>query len=268
MEEKFEFRQIGVVHSRQQYRFEAPRQGVFASGDGEIEIFSEYAGDAIADLAGFDRIWVIFCFHLNSAQTWKPKVRPPFPSSGPCRSLFATRSPYRVNPIGLSCVELAGISGRKLLVRHIDMLDGTPVLDIKPYIPEADAFPESAVGWRCAVPEAEELQWDLELSEKFERQAALIYRLSGLDLVNMVKIQLGNEPLDSSRKRVKMAEDGSWMLGCRTWRISFTAEPEKRQVRVMEVFSNYLPEELAEGADDRYKDKDVHRKFLRQTIQQ
>ena len=123
MVKKFEFQPIGVVHSDCRYRYEAPRQGVFASGEGEIEIFSEFAGDAIADLAGFERIWVIFCFHLNCGKEWKAKVRPPLPVGGPCRSVFATRSPHRVNPIGLSCVELTGISGRKLLIRSMDIFD-------------------------------------------------------------------------------------------------------------------------------------------------
>ena len=264
MKSCFEFQPIGVVHCDRQYRFEAPRQGVFASGAGEIELFSEYAGDAIADLAGFDRIWVIFCFHLNLGKNWKPKVRPPFPADGPCRSVFATRSPHRVNPLGLSCVELAGISGRKLLLRRMDMLDGTPVLDIKPYIPEADAFPDSAIGWRCEVPEAENLQWKLNFSAEFEMQAALIYRLSALDLLNLVKIQLGNEPLDTSRKRIKQLSDGSFSLGCRTWRIIFTADPAEKVVNVLKIESNYLPEELAEGSEDRYFDKDIHRKFIRE----
>lgn len=264
MKEFFEFRPIGVVHSDQQYRFEAPRQGVFASGAGEIEIFSEYAGDAIADLAGFDRIWVIFCFHLNLGQNWKSKVRPPFPANGVCRSVFATRSPHRVNPLGLSCVELAGISGRRLILRKSDMLDGTPVLDIKPYIPEADAFPESAVGWRCEVPDAEKMQWQLNFSAEFEMQAALIYRLSSLDLLNLVKIQLGNEPLDNSRKRIKLLEDGCYSLGCRTWRVIFGVDQDKKVVEVLKIESNYLSEELAEGAPDRYSDKDIHRRFLRE----
>ena len=263
MVKKFEFQPIGVVHSDCRYRYEAPRQGVFASGEGEIEIFSEFAGDAIADLAGFERIWVIFCFHLKCGKEWKAKVRPPLPAGGPCRSVFATRSPHRVNPIGLSCVELTGISGRKLLIRSMDMLDGTPVLDIKPYIPEADAFPDSVTGWRCAVPEAALLQWELEFTEKFNEQAEFIYNSSSLDLVNLVRVQLGSEPLDSRRKRIKKTDDDLWALGCRTWQIIFSADQISRRVRVLEIRSNYSADELAEGAEDRYLDKDIHRKFIR-----
>jgi tRNA-Thr(GGU) m(6)t(6)A37 methyltransferase TsaA len=266
MERIFEFRPIGVVHCRRQYRFEAPRQGIFSSGNGEIEIFAPYSGDAIADLAGFERIWVIFCFHVNRDHQWKAKVRPPYPAGGPCRSVFATRSPHRVNPIGMSCVELAGISGRRLLVRHIDMLDGTPVLDIKPYIPEADSFPDSAVGWRSSVPQADEFQWSIEFADLFLKQAEFIFSLSSLDLVNLVKVQLGNEPLDSSRKRIRQIENSIYALGCRTWQIIFSVNSAGKKINIMEICSNYAVEELAEGADDRYADKDVHRKFIRQTF--
>ena len=260
--ESFEFKPIGVVHSFQKFRFETPRQGVFSGCDGEIELFSNFAGDAIADLAGFSRIWVIFCFHLNYGKNWKPKVHPPFPAGGPGRSVFATRSPHRVNPIGLSCVGLTGISGRHLYLKHIDMLDGTPVLDIKPYIPEADSFPDAATGWRSEVPEAAELEWHLDFDDRFIAQADFILKNSGLDLVNFVRIQLGNEPLDSSRKRVKHIDGDHWVLGCRTWRINFSADIAQRKVYVSGVESNYSPDELRPGTADKYNDKDIHRAMI------
>lgn len=260
----WEFQPIGVVHTQQKYRFETPRQGAFSGCGGEIELFSAFGGDAIADLAGFDRIWVIFCFHLNSDRKWKPKVRPPFPADGCCRSVFATRSPYRVNPIGLSCVELAGISGNRLLLRHIDMLDGTPVLDIKPYIPEADAFADSAVGWRSEVPVSGDLQWELEYSDLFIEQSGFIRRESGLDLENFAAVQLANEPFDASRKRVKELDNNCWQLSCRTWRMIFTPVPQERRISVLEIVSNYTAGELLPGAEDRYNDKDIHRKFCRE----
>ncbi|MBR7120939.1 MAG: tRNA (N6-threonylcarbamoyladenosine(37)-N6)-methyltransferase TrmO [Lentisphaeria bacterium] len=258
----FEFKPIGVVHSFQKYRYETPRQGVFSGCDGEIELFSEFAGDAIADLAGFERIWVIFCFHLNYGKNWKPKVHPPLPAGGPGRSVFATRSPHRVNPIGLSCVELAGITGNRLHLKHIDMLSGTPVLDIKPYIPEADSFPDSATGWRAEVPAAGQLYWRLDFSECFMARAKFILENSGLDLMNFVEVQLGCEPLDSSRKRVKHIDGDHWVLGCRTWRINFSVDIALRKVYVTGVESNYSAEELLPGTADKYNDKDIHRAMI------
>lgn len=260
---KIELQPIGVIRCARKYRYEAPRQGAFDGSDGVIELLPAYGGDAVSDLAGFDRIWVIFCFHLNQGKNWKPKVRPPFPVSGPCRSLFATRSPYRVNPVGLSCVGLAGISGNRLFIRQMDMLDGTPVLDIKPYIPEADAFPDSAAGWRMEVPEAGEMRWEVEYTSRFRAESAFIFRRSGLDLLNFSAIHLANEPFDTSRKRVKfLPESGLWQLGCRTWKIIFRADTEKRKICAEKIQSNYTPEELLPQAADRYGDKDIHREYL------
>ena len=261
MSNEYIFKPIGTVRTAGKYRFEAPRQGVFSTADGVLELLPEYGGDAIADLAGFDRIWLIFCFHLNVGHTWKSKVRPPFPADGVCRSLFATRSPYRVNPIGLSCAEIVAVESRRILLRGIDLLDGTPVLDIKPYIPEADSFPDSAVGWRN-VPDAGGL-WQVVPTAEFTRRAEAVRKLAALDLANFCRVQLCRSPLDASRKRLYPQVDGSWELGCRTWRIGFTCDDAAQVVTLLSVKSNYTAAELYPETDDRYADKDFHREFLK-----
>lgn len=259
----YTFTPIGVVKCSQKYRFESPRQGVFGSQDGRIELLPSYGGDAIADLAGFSRIWVIFCFHLNCDRPWKAKVKVPFPADSPCRSLFATRSPYRVNPIGLSCVEVDRIEKNCIYLKNIDMLDGTPVLDIKPYIPEADAFPEAAAGWRdeSVADKKDNGKWTVDFSGLFLKQADFIMEISGLDLKNFCEIQLSSEPLDFSRKRLTDCQNNEFLLGCRTWKIRFAAESAAQQIKVLEVRSNYRSEELAENSEDRYNDKKYHRLF-------
>ena len=250
---------IGVVRTGAKYRFEQPRQAAFSEADGMIELLPAYGGDAVADLAGFDRIWVIFCFHLNLGRPWKPKVRPPVPAGGVCRGLFATRSPYRVNPIGLSCVELLKVERRRLYLRGHDMLDGTPVLDIKPYIPEADAFPDAAVGWREAAGDA---PWEVTATALFKAQADFIRAESGLDLERFGRLQLGRAPLDAERKRLSCEPDGGSAIGCRTWRVIFRCDEAARTVTMLEVRSNYAPEELLPGVEDPYRDKAGHREFL------
>lgn len=111
----------------------------------------------LQDLNGFDRVWLIFVFHQSEG--WKSSVKPP--RGGPKRGVYSTRAPHRPNAIGLSAVELLKIEGRTLYLRGVDLLDGTPVLDIKPYVPYADAFPDSKAGWideldeklgRCFAP--------------------------------------------------------------------------------------------------------------------
>ncbi len=137
---------IGVVHSSYKERFAVPRQ---PSLDDPLPALIELNGgmnldQALKDLDGFSHIWVLYWMHLN--QGWNPTVIPP---RGPKkrRGLFATRAPHRPNSIGLSAVRLTKVEGRTLHVQGHDMLDGTPVLDIKPYLPYADAFPEAESGW-------------------------------------------------------------------------------------------------------------------------
>jgi len=107
---------------------------------------------ALADLAGMERIWVLSL--LDRGGTFAPEVTPP---RGPRtkRSLFSTRSPDRPNPIGLSAVELVRIEGTRLHVRGIDLLDGTPILDLKPYLAYADSFPDAKAGWVDTIPRDE-----------------------------------------------------------------------------------------------------------------
>lgn len=146
---------IGHVRSPFQSHAGTPIQPSFAHGSrGEIVLESQYV-EALADLDGFDRIWVIFALH--QATSYKPRVVPYRDVVE--RGLFATRAPCRPNPIGISAVRLDCIEGNVLHVSEIDMLDGTPVIDIKPYVPEFDAFPSSKAGWfdlkRTAVEQAD-----------------------------------------------------------------------------------------------------------------
>lgn len=143
---------IGVVRSPYTERFGTPRQPPITAqvkGDAmlpaRIELLPERGFEAaLAGLADFDRIWCVFVFHLNRG--FGVSVRSP---RDPCgdRGLFATRSPHRPSRIGLSCLRLTGIEGRVLHVLGCDILDHSPVLDIKPYVPYADAFPEARTGW-------------------------------------------------------------------------------------------------------------------------
>lgn len=145
-EMRIEMQPIGVVHSSYKERFSTPRQ---PSLDDPLPATIELnAGmnleQAVKDLDGFTHIWVLYWMHLN--QGWNPTVIPP---RGPKvrRGLFATRAPHRPNSIGLSVVRLTHVEGRILHIQGHDMLDGTPVLDIKPYLSYSDAFPDARGGW-------------------------------------------------------------------------------------------------------------------------
>jgi tRNA-Thr(GGU) m(6)t(6)A37 methyltransferase TsaA len=136
---------IGIIHSPHQRADGTPVQAALATGvQGTVEVFPEYAA-GLRDLDGFERIWLVYWFdRAKPAQL----VVTPYLDTTP-RGLFATRAPSRPNPIGLSSVRLLEISGHILHVDGLDILDNTPLLDIKPYLPSFDAFQAERTGW-CA----------------------------------------------------------------------------------------------------------------------
>lgn len=258
MSEVFSFEPIGVVHCSNVYKFEAPRQGVFASGS-QAQIHLKEDPDlvaALSDLAGFEKIWIIFCFHQN--HSWKPKVTPPVCGNKRRYGVFATRSPHRPNPIGLSCVTLLSVQGNIVQIADHDLLDGTPVLDIKPYIPQADSFPCAKAGWRDEVSPPV----PVDFSEEFLRKSAFLKAISSLDTENFAGVQLAYDPVSDQRKRIVRNGDGSYCIGCRTWQIRYLFQGNR--VTVLDLASHYEKEELFEGAPDPYNDKEFHRAFLRE----
>ncbi|MSR46508.1 MAG: tRNA (N6-threonylcarbamoyladenosine(37)-N6)-methyltransferase TrmO [Planctomycetes bacterium] len=141
-------RPIGVVRSPFRTHLEAPRQPRVAPiGEGVIEL-RRGLQNLLHDLKGFSHIWVLFW--CNFSRGWNAQVVPPRDSKK--RGVLATRSPHRPNPIGLSAVELLEVRGTRLRVRGLDMLDGTPVLDLKPYVRYADAIPDATDGWLAELP--------------------------------------------------------------------------------------------------------------------
>jgi tRNA (adenine37-N6)-methyltransferase len=134
---------IGKIRSPFKEPAGTPVQPVFAGEvEGIVEVLPEYAV-GLRDLDGFERIWLLYW--LDRAPSSRMRVVP-FRDHVE-RGLFATRAPCRPNPIGLSCVRLLGIERNLLTIGGVDVLDGTPVLDIKPYVPQFDAFPQSRAGW-------------------------------------------------------------------------------------------------------------------------
>ena len=134
---------IGVIHSPFREQRGTPIQPSAATqATGQVELLPKYA-EGLQDLAGFERIWLIF--HLDRARPWWPLVVPYRDTVE--RGIFSTRAPSRPCPVGLSVVDLVSVRPPELEVRGIDVLDGTPLLDIKPYVPELDSHPGSSVGW-------------------------------------------------------------------------------------------------------------------------
>jgi tRNA-Thr(GGU) m(6)t(6)A37 methyltransferase TsaA len=155
----FTFPAIGLVHSCFKEKFGIPRQpGLVPLATAEIELLSPYdIPAALEGLEGCTHLWVQFVFHANKREEWKPKVKPPRLGGNKTLGVFATRSPIRPAPIGLSVVKLEAVVQRegKLFIRisGIDLLDGTPVLDIKPYVPYVDCILEAENQFAPTPPE-------------------------------------------------------------------------------------------------------------------
>lgn len=142
--------QIAHIETDFSEKFGIPRQsGLVEELRARIVFEPEFRSpDAVRGLDGYDYIWLVWQFSTvvqagQDGTNWRPTVRPPRLGGNVRRGVFATRSPYRPNALGLSCVELAGVDGCNLLVRGADLLDGTPIFDIKPYLPYVDAHPEA-----------------------------------------------------------------------------------------------------------------------------
>jgi len=140
---------IGIIHTEHRVPEETPAQPLFARGcSGRLEVFPEYA-EGLKDLEGFSHL--ILLYHFHKAEDPKLTVQPFLEDA--TKGVFATRHPSRPNHIGLSIVRLASVEGTTLHIEDVDMLDGTPLLDIKPYVPRFDHVAGARGGWTANVPE-------------------------------------------------------------------------------------------------------------------
>jgi tRNA-Thr(GGU) m(6)t(6)A37 methyltransferase TsaA len=145
-----EYHPIGIIHTPFEDPAGMPIQPRFAEGaGGHVEVFEEYA-DGIVDLEGFSHLHLIY--HLHRSSGFSLRVTPYLDDHE--RGLFATRAPCRPNPVGLSVVRLTGVEGNRLRIKDVDMLDGTPLLDIKPFNPAIDHRERCRVGWMESKMEA------------------------------------------------------------------------------------------------------------------
>jgi tRNA-Thr(GGU) m(6)t(6)A37 methyltransferase TsaA len=147
---------IGTIRSPFNETAGMPIQPVFAVGtEGTGEILPQFA-EGLKDLEGFERLWLMYWLHQAPPG---PLRVIPFRDTAE-RGVFATRAPCRPNPIGLSCVRLVSLAENVLTISGVDILDGTPLLDIKPYVPQFDAFPNSQAGWLDHPPASPRTQAD------------------------------------------------------------------------------------------------------------
>ena len=243
---------IGTFCCEIQEKYQAARQpGLMQDVNGVIRLnTASLYEQALEDLEGFQRIWVIFMF--DRVNNWKPKVNPP--RGGKKRGVFATRSPHRPNPIGLSCVELVKVDGLELHIGDHDLLDQTPVIDIKPYLPYADAFPKSSAGW---VDELTCTRFDVKWPTELEEQLRFIKERSGLDLLRGVRPRLESNPFPHPSHRIRQLDVNHYEIAYKSWRIIYTLSEETFEVTVCGIRSGYL----SFAGEDVYGDFSLHQEF-------
>ena len=179
---------IGFVRTCFDEKFAVPRQpGLCPSAWGELVFEPEFRSeDALRGIEGFSHLWLVFGFHLTRDAGWSPTVRPPRLGGNERVGVFASRSTFRPNGLGLSLVKLEGVERREkdgpvLKLGGVDLVSGTPVFDVKPYLPYAEAWPEARGGYAAEPPERLEVVGTERLGRLAERDRAAIVEALSLD---------------------------------------------------------------------------------------
>ncbi len=259
---------IGIFHSEMKNPYDLPRQPDDSVHVSCIELYGKQNFEqALDSLELFDRIWVIYHFHHNN--NWNPMTLPPRGSNKKI-GVFSTRSPYRPNPLGLSCLKLIRCENLKLWVEGADLMDQTPILDIKPYLPSHDSFADASMGW---LKDVDQQKFKINFSEIVERQLLWLSSQGEEKIRTFILRQMEYEPTNSNKKRVTTLKssanemsvnspDQSYTLAYRTWRIDFSLRELENTVNIMKIRSGYNREDL-DSKEDKYNDKELHRQFTR-----
>ncbi|MEY4668958.1 MAG: tRNA ((37)-N6)-methyltransferase TrmO [Pseudomonadota bacterium] len=256
----FTFEPIGVIRTKMRTKFDSPHQP--KNSDEERNIIQLYPGKgfdvAIRDLATFDRIWLVWWFHKNS--TWRPLVLPPR-GEAIRRGVFATRSPHRPNPIGITAVPLLGVEKLTLIVGNTDLVDGTPILDIKPYVPTVDAFPDASMGWISGVEEQllQPARYTLTYSPHATAQLEWLRTMWGINFMDRAHEALTRDPTVHRTRRIRKWNGAQLQMGCGGWRIIFTVNG--LAVLIDTIVPGYPDSLLLSGYQDQIPDREAQIAF-------
>lgn len=236
MSQTFQFQAIGHIHSPFKEKFGIPRQsGLASSASGTLELLPPYDHvDSVRGLERFSHIWVIFVFHKHLDRDWSALVRPPRLGGNDKAGVFASRSPYRPNMIGQSVVKLDAIRSESghanLSISGFDLLDGTPVLDIKPYIPYNDALPGASGGF---APTAPDIVLDVVFSPQAEAQCQQLEGEQHPKLRQLISEVLCLDPRPAYRR----AEVSDRVYGIRLYDVDVRFRVDGCHAEVVEIAS-------------------------------
>ena len=246
-------RPIGYVRSGKHVKFQTLHQPAESAEERSlIELLPDQDYElALRDLAGFSRIWLVWWFHKNP--NWRPLVLPP---RGPAhrRGLFATRSPHRPNPLGLTPVKLLGVEKRILIIGPCDLMEGTPIFDIKPYIPAYDSFPDSAAGWTDEVDAGFDRppRFAVKLLPLAQAQAEWLQTHWSVDFTARLFELLSRDPSVHRGRRIRRRNDSQLVIGCGAWRAVFRVGEAAVEIDSMEAAYplRFLTDPSREGIPD------------------
>lgn len=245
---------IGHIRAPKQLKFQARHQPNESDEEHSIlELVPDQQYElALQDLAGFERVWLIWWFHRNN--NWRPLVLPPR-GTAQRRGVFATRSPYRPNPIGITPVRLLEVKSNHLVLGPCDLIDGTPVLDIKPYVPSFDSYPEAKAGWIDEVDSelASPGKFTVVLSALSEAQAHWLNEQWQIDFVPRLKELLSRDPSPHRTRRIRRRTPEQNVIGCGAWRALFTVKDDTVTILALEAGypMRFLLRENYEAVPDR-----------------
>lgn len=249
---------IGYARTGMQTKFDAPHQPDFRLRNCKIELVGgNNFEQALRDLEGFDRIWLIWWFHKNS--TWNPIVLPPR-GQGIKRGVFATRSPHRPNPLGITAVELIKIEKRNLIVGPLDLVDGTPILDIKPYIPAIDSFQNSKAGWVENLESQLAAKYTIGLSPQAKEQLAWLEN-AGVVVFPRAFELLRIDPTPNRTRRISKCGH-NYKMGCGAWRIYFSINDDNAVVNIICFGPGYPLRTLRDSNKTDIPDRQIQTAFL------
>lgn len=252
---------IGTLRTRQQVKFQAGHQPeTAAEACNELELLAGCGYEqALQDLAGMDRVWLLWWFHRND--NWRPLVLPPR-GDAQRRGVFATRSPHRPNPLGLTCVPLLRVEGRRLLLGPCDLIDGTPVFDVKPYVAAYDAFPAARAGWIDTMEAAQRAPapFTVQLSPAAIAQGQWLRESWQIDFTPRLIELLSRDPAPHRTRRIRRRNATDFEIGCGAWRAVFTVAA--KIVGVVALEAAYPMRFLSRADYTRVPDREAQLAFL------
>lgn len=255
-----QLKKIGTFHCPQKYTYELPRQSPLLTTKNKafIELNIPNASLALKDLDGFSHIWVIFLFHENN--NWKPLISPPSLNNQKV-GVFASRSPHRPNPIGMSLVEIEDISRNRIYLKNYDLINNSPILDLKPYISFADTPNSATQGWIESDKYFKSINYQIKYSQLSLNKLEWLNENLELNFLDFIQTQLSTWPKRCHNKRVSRKSSVLWTISYRTWRIDYLVNDTQSLVTIEDIYSGYNSVESRDLETDIYIDKKLHLQF-------